>query len=245
MKKVLGITLMAALLGLNAYIWPALYKSVSASAKAGEAGTAREKATAAAAGVDFSNQDPQAAQAVFQKWAQSAEKSDAAQRFSAQGSVAQGQHKPAAQAKTAAQAKKPVKKAAQTASAKKAAQTKKQTAGQPANPAATQPAGYSPYGAPAYSDEGVYVVDYGSPNSGWVELSDGTIMRKSDGTRTFNLPYEKNPYTGEIKPFVEPMSEAAYKMYQSQQAGFQPPTITHYSKPPATPVPRPYNPNFP
>ncbi|MEJ8545547.1 hypothetical protein [Brevibacillus borstelensis] len=228
MKKVLGITLMVALLGLNAYIWPALIKSVSAGTKAAEPNIGPgPRVQATAAGTDFSNQDPKKAQVAFQPFAN---KENSASSTPAQAAGA-GEQKQTAQS---AAAKSPAKKASQTATARKKAQPKKQAAKKsPAPKEQTQqsPASSPDYNTPFYTDEGIYVVDYGSYQSNWVELSDGSIMRKSDGVRTFNMPFSKNIYTGEITPMVEPMSEAAYKMYQSQQAGFQPPVTTHYSNP--------------
>ncbi len=226
MKKVLGITLMVALLGLNAYIWPALIKSVSAGTKAAEP-KAESRVQATAAGTDFSNQDPKKTEVAFQQFA-ARENTAASPQLQSAGA---GEQKQTAQS---AASKSPAKKATQTATARKKTQPKKQAAKKtPAPKVQTQqqPEASPGYNAPFYTDEGVYVVDYGSQRSNWVELSDGSIMRKSDGVRTFNMPFSKNVYTGEIKPMVEPMSEAGYKMYQSQQAGFQPSVTTHYSNP--------------
>ncbi|USG64554.1 hypothetical protein NDK47_20750 [Brevibacillus ruminantium] len=232
MKKVLGIGLMAVLLGVNAYIWPALFKSVAAESSKAKTENRAGNKQIAAAGTDFSNQDPTQTKAVFDQLSPKEETVSPASVLTAQETGEKKQTQTAA-APAKAAAKKPAQKASpKKASPKKAAPTPKQaTANSQENASENPSATPSDNLAPIYTDDGLYVTDYGSYRSNWVELSDGSLLRKSDGVRAFNLPFEKNPYTGEIKPYVEPMSQAAYQMYQSQQAGFQPSVTTHYSNP--------------
>ncbi|MDC0763120.1 MULTISPECIES: hypothetical protein [Brevibacillus] len=204
MKKIVGIALMVALLGFNAYLWPTLIHAVKTDGRTDvKTASVSQKAGTAKPAMDLANQGPRAenvsAYPVEKPVAVSAPVPAPAQK--------QSEGKPKTKAVAAAKTNTPKKKTQKTKTATKP--VKKQTARPPVNKVPTYP---------AWDDNGLYVVDDGGPGSNWVRLSDGSLLRKSDGTRTFNLPYDKNPFTGEIKPTVEPMSEAAYKMWKGNQA---------------------------
>ncbi|MGG4451391.1 hypothetical protein [Brevibacillus porteri] len=201
MKKIVGIALMVALLGFNAYLWPTLIHAVKTDGRTDtKTAFVSQKAGTAMPAMDLANQGTRAgnvsAYPVEKPVAVSAPVPASAQK--------QSEGKPKTKAVAAAKTNTPKKKTKKTKTATKP--VKKQTARPPVKT------------YPAWDDNGLYVVDDGGPGSNWVRLSDGSLLRKSDGTRTFNLPYDKNPFTGEIKPTVEPMSEAAYKMWKGNQA---------------------------
>ncbi|MGG4449358.1 hypothetical protein [Brevibacillus porteri] len=204
MKKIVGIALMAALLGFNAYLWPTLIHAVKTDGRTdAKTASVSQKAGTAKPAMDLANQGPRAenvsAYPVEKPVAVSAPVPASAQK--------QSEGKPKTKAVAAAKTNTPKKKTQKTKTATKP--VKKQTARPPVHKVPTYP---------AWDDNGLYVVDDGGQGSNWVRLSDGSLLRKSNGTRTFNLPYDKNPFTGEIKPTVEPMSEAAYKMWKGNQA---------------------------
>ncbi|NQF16050.1 hypothetical protein HPY31_19315 [Brevibacillus sp. HB1.3] len=206
MKKIVGIASMVALLGFNAYLWPTLIHAVKTDGRTDtKTASVSQKAGTAKPAMDLANQGPRAANvSAYPVEKPVAVSAPAPAPASAQKqSEGKPKTKAVAVAKTSTPKKKTQKKKASTKP------VKKQTTRPPVKNVPTYP---------AWDDNGLYVVDDGGPGSGWVELSDGSLMRKSDGTRTFNLPYNKNPFTGEIKPTVEPMSEAAYKMWQGNQA---------------------------
>ncbi|UED73954.1 hypothetical protein [Brevibacillus sp. DP1.3A] len=206
MKKIVGISLMVALLGFNAYLWPTLIHAVKTDGRTDtKTASVSQKAGTAMPAMDLANQGPRNANVS----AYPVEKPVAVSAPAPVPASAQKQSevKPKTKAVAAAKTSTPKKKTQKTKTATKA--VKKQTARPPANKVPTYP---------AWDDNGLYVVDDGGPGSSWVRLSDGSLLRKSDGTRTFNMPYDKNPFTGEIKPTVEPMSEAAYKMWKGNQA---------------------------
>lgn len=205
MKKIVGIVLMVALLGFNAYLWPTLIHAVKTDGRTNtKTASVSQKAGTAMPAMDLANQGPRAANVS----AYPVEKpiATSAPTTATAPTPQQNDGKPKAVA-AAKSSKKPMKNTQKKKSATKP--VKKQTARPPVNNEPTYP---------AWDDNGLYVVDDGGPGSNWVRLSDGSLMRKSDGTRTFNMPYDKNPFTGEIKPTVEPMSEAAYKMWKGNQA---------------------------
>ncbi|GEC90585.1 hypothetical protein [Brevibacillus brevis] len=204
MKKIIGIALMVALLGFNAYLWPTLIHAVKTDGRTDtKTASVSQKAGTAKPAMDLANQGPRAANAS----AYPVEKPEAVSAPAPASAQKQSEGKPKAKAVAAAKTSTPNKKTQKTKTATKP--VKKQTTRSPVNNVPTYP---------AWDDNGLYVVDDGGPGSNWVRLSDGSLLRKSDGTRTFNLPYDKNPFTGEIKPTVEPMSEAAYKMWKGNQA---------------------------
>ncbi|RAT96803.1 hypothetical protein [Brevibacillus sp. Leaf182] len=205
MKKIVGIALMVALLGFNAYLWPTLIHAVKTDGRTDTKKTASlsQKAGTAKPAMDLANQGPRAANVS----AYPVEKSVAVSASVPAPAQKQSEGKPKTKAIATAKTNTPKKKTQKTKTATKP--VKKQTARPPVNNVPTYP---------AWDDNGLYVVDDGGPGSSWVRLSDGSLLRKSDGTRTFNMPYDKNPFTGEIKPTVEPMSEAAYKMWKGNQA---------------------------
>ncbi|MFG0215643.1 hypothetical protein ACFU8X_21260 [Brevibacillus porteri] len=206
MKKIVGIALMVALLGFNAYLWPTLIHAVKTDGRTDtKTASVSQKAGTAIPAMDLANQAPRSANVS----AYPVEKPVAVSALAPVPASAQKQSevKPKAKAVATAKTNTPKKKTQKTKTATKP--VKKQTARPPVNNVPTYP---------AWDDNGLYVVDDGGPGSNWVRLSDGSLLRKSDGTRTFNLPYDKNPFTGEIKPTVEPMSEAAYKMWKGNQA---------------------------
>ncbi|WP_409177557.1 hypothetical protein [Brevibacillus fortis] len=205
MKKIVGIALMVALLGFNAYLWPTLIHAVKTDGRTDtKTASVSQKAGIQRPAIDLANQGPRAvnvsAYPVEKPVAVSAPVPASAQK--------QSEVKPKTKAVAAAKTNTPKKKTQKTKTATKP--VKKQAARPPVNNNVPT--------YPAWDDNGLYVVDDGGPGSSWVRLSDGSLLRKSDGTRTFNLPYDKNPFTGEIKPTVEPMSEAAYKMWKGNQA---------------------------
>ncbi|TKI56982.1 hypothetical protein E8L90_16760 [Brevibacillus antibioticus] len=206
MKKIVGIASMVALLGFNAYLWPTLIHAVKTDGRTDtKTASVSQKAGTSMPTMNLANQGPRtpnvSAYPVEKPVAVSA---PASAPTSAQK---QSEGKPKSKAVAAAKTSIPKKKTLKTKTATKP--VKKQTTRPPVKNVPTYP---------AWDDKGLYVVDDGGPGSSWVELSDGSLLRKSDGTRTFNLPYNKNPFTGEIKPTVEPMSEAAYKMWKGNQA---------------------------
>ncbi|GED59267.1 hypothetical protein ABER61_25575 [Brevibacillus formosus] len=207
MKKIVGIALMVALLGFNAYLWPTLIHAVKTDGRTDtKTASVSQKAATAKPAMDLANQGPRAANVS----AYPVEKPVAASAPVPASAQKQSEGKPKTIAVAAAKTSTPKKKTQKTKTSTKSVKKQKQkTTRPPVNNAPTYP---------AWDDNGLYVVDEGVPGSSWVELSDGSLLRKSDGTRTFNLPYNKNPFTGEIKPTVEPMSEAAYKMWKGNQA---------------------------
>ncbi|MGG4442849.1 hypothetical protein [Brevibacillus fortis] len=205
MKKIVGIALMVALLGFNAYLWPTLIHAVKTDGRTDtKTASVSQKAGTAMPAMDLANQGLRAANVS----AYPVEKPVATSAPATTGSTPkQNEGTPKTKAVAAAKSSKPKKNTQKTKTATKP--VKKQTTRPPVNNVPTYP---------AWDANGIYVVDDGGPGSSWVRLSDGSLMRKSDGTRTFNMPYDKNPFTGEIKPTVEPMSEAAYKMWKGDQA---------------------------
>ncbi|MBW5467784.1 hypothetical protein GPJ61_07930 [Brevibacillus formosus] len=205
MKKIVGIALMVALLGFNAYLWPTLIHAVKTDGQTDtKTASVSQKAGTAKPAMDLANQGPRAANIS----AYPVEKLVAVSAPVAASAQKQSEGKPKTKAVAAAKTSTPKKKTQKTKPSSKTVK-KQKTTRPPVNKVPTYP---------AWDDNGLYVVDEGGPGSSWVELSDGSLLRKSDGTRTFNLPYNKNPFTGEIKPTVEPMSEAAYKMWKGNQA---------------------------
>ncbi|MBY0085383.1 hypothetical protein HP567_009060 [Brevibacillus sp. M2.1A] len=204
MKKIIGIALMVALLGFNAYLWPTLIHAVKTDGRTDtKTASISQKAGITKRAMDLANQSPRAANVS----AYPVEKPVAVSAPAPASAQKQSEGKPKTKAVATAKTSKPKKKTQKTKTSTKS--VKKQTTRPPVNNVPINP---------AWDDNGLYVVDDGGPGSSWVELSDGSLLRKSDGTRTFNLPYNKNPFTGEIKPTVEPMSEAAYKMWKGNQA---------------------------
>ncbi|MFA4134309.1 MULTISPECIES: hypothetical protein [unclassified Brevibacillus] len=205
MKKIVGIASMVALLGFNAYLWPTLIHAVKTDGRTDtKTASVSQKAGTAKPAMDLANQGPRAANVS----AYPVEKPVAVSAPTPASAQKQSELKPKTKAVAVAKTSTPKKKKTQ----------KTKTSTKPVKKQTTRPPVKTVPTYPAWDDNGLYVVDDGGPGSSWVELSDGSLMRKSDGTRTFNLPYNKNPFTGEIKPTVEPMSEAAYKMWKGNQA---------------------------
>lgn len=174
MKKVAGITLMVALLGFNAYLWPTLIREVKADQK-NEAGgvTAMKNSADSTQAMDLANQGPRAANV-------SAYPVDTSVTKTNESAVAV--NKPASEQK-----KQPSTKAMQTAANK---QPKKAAN----KPSSTVRQSDGPDVQISYTIEPSYI---------HYEETSITNVRSSYGGGSFNMPMKYNPYTGRIEEAVK------------------------------------------
>lgn len=175
MKKVAGITLMVALLGFNAYLWPTLIKEVKADQKSEVGGVATTKSSAdSTPDMDLANQGQRAANVSAYPVEQPIAKTN-------ESAVAV--NKPISEQK-----KQPSTKAVQTAANK---QPKKAAN----KPSSTSRESNGPDVQITYTFEPSYLH--------YEETSVTNTSSSYSGGGSFNMPMKYNPYTGRIEEAVK------------------------------------------
>ncbi|MDF2683667.1 MAG: hypothetical protein K0R47_4857 [Brevibacillus sp.] len=170
MKKVAGITLMVALLGFNAYLWPTLIKEVKADQKneVGRVATTKNSMDSTPV-MDLANQGPRAANVTAYPVEQPV----------AKNGTAVAQIKPSSEQKT-----QPSTKAVQTA-------VNKQPKKAANKPSSTSRQSDGPDVQITYTIEPSYLH--------YEETSVTNTRSSYSGGGSFNMPLEYNPYTGRIQ----------------------------------------------
>lgn len=170
MKKVAGITLMVALLGFNAYLWPTLIKEVKADQKneVGLVQAAKNSADSTPA-MDLANQGPRAANV---------------SAYPVEQPIGQKNPSAVTASKSGTESKKqPAMKAVQTASSKQP----KKTVKKPSTPS-------------RQSSDGPDVRITYTYEPSYIHYEETTYSTTSSyGGGSFNMPLEYNPYTGRIQ----------------------------------------------
>ncbi|MED4584684.1 hypothetical protein P9578_18070 [Brevibacillus choshinensis] len=174
MKKVAGITLMVALLGFNAYLWPTLIREVKADQKKEVGSVATTKQSADSTPVmDLANQGPRSANV---------------SAYPREQPVAKSETAVASNMPSSEQKKQPATKAVQTAANK---QPKKAAN----KPTSTSRQSDGPDVQITYTLEPSYIH--------YEETSITNARSSYGGGGSFNMPMKYNPYTGRIEEAVK------------------------------------------